>query len=205
MGVCSLHRIYEKKLGLNFIPRSQTSSVKWRTTAYSGLTIYYPIHYPRGCAKITLRICHLTYNWRLKYEAAPDGVWSSEFQKKQNNSMTREESSHHHHAAYMWRPTYCERYRETTIRWGEEAFDGRFTFFYIHIPRLIMTWQSIYREKLHPPPSFLSTLLSSLSHPLVWLKWTIIWFERRPFFSPPALDDAVSSGKLCATLPSLYY
>jgi hypothetical protein len=40
------------------------------------------------------------------------------------------------------------------IRWGEEAFDGRFTFFYIHIPRLIMTWQSIFREKLHPPSSF---------------------------------------------------
>jgi hypothetical protein len=57
-------------------------------------------------------------------------VWIQK--KKKNNSITREESSHHHHAAYMWRPTYCERYRETTIRWGEEAFDGRFTFFYSH-------------------------------------------------------------------------
>ncbi len=37
--------------------------------------------------------------------------------------------NHDYEAEYMWRPTYCERYRETTIWWGEEeAFNGRLTF-----------------------------------------------------------------------------
>ncbi len=58
-----------------------------------------------------------------------------------------------------------------------------------------MTWQSIYRERLHPPSSFVHPFIVFIPSARLWLKWTIIRFERRPFFSPPALDDAVSSGK----------